>query len=208
MEITYFGNSCFRIKGRKAIVLVGADSNTSSKLTADIVCILKDAGFKEKGVNPILRDEAIILNEPGEYEVSGVGILGVDLKNKEKENIGFIFEIEGLRIAHLGSLSQVLTEKQVQLINGIDVLLLPVGGGEVISPDDALKLIGSIEPDVVVPMNYKSSKNILKLENSLDEFLKTAGVETVETLDKLSLSSKEIEAEQAKKIVVLKDKSK
>lgn len=197
MEITYFGNSCFRIKGKKAVILVGADGNTSSKLTADLICVLKDGGFDERSVKPALRDEILIFNEPGEYEASEIGILGIDLRDKQKENIGFIFMLEGLRVAHLGNLSEIPTEKQIQIINGIDVLLLPVGGGEVISPDEALKLINSIEPNIVVPMNY----------SSLDEFLKTAGVEKSEPLDKLVLSFKETEAEQAKKIILLRDKS-
>ena len=47
MEITYLGNSCFRIKSKKAIVLVGADSSLSSGITADIVCTLEDNGFKK-----------------------------------------------------------------------------------------------------------------------------------------------------------------
>ncbi|MBU1127217.1 MAG: MBL fold metallo-hydrolase [Patescibacteria group bacterium] len=207
MEITYFGNSCFRIKGKKAVVLVGADSSISSKLTADVICVLENGEKLKKTVKSALRDEVLIFNEPGEYEVSEIGVLGIDLGDKQKENIGFILMLEGLRIAHLGNLSEIPTEKQIQIINGIDILLLPVGGGEVISPDDALKLISSIEPDVVVPMSYLSSKSILKLEDSLDDFLKTAGVEISEPLDKLVLSFKETEDKQAKKIILLKDKS-
>jgi len=77
----------------------------------------------------------------------------------------------GIRIAHLGDLGHILTDKQLPALKHIDVLLIPIGGTYTLDPHQAAKVVGQINPAVVVPMHYqtKELKN-LRLA-SVEEFL-------------------------------------
>jgi L-ascorbate metabolism protein UlaG (beta-lactamase superfamily) len=206
MEITYLSNSFFKIKLNKIVILVGSTKDKLPKVNADVVCFSEKLDNKFLQIKPVSREETLIIDEPGEYEIAGVSIFGINLSSQEQENIGFIFENEGARTVHLGNLSRELREKEIEEINGVSALFIPVGGGEVVNSEKALKLIANIEPDIIVPMQYLNDTSSLKLEESLEDFLKASGIEKIEALEKINLSFSESD-EPAKKIVVLKEKS-
>jgi len=172
MEIQFLGRSCFRIKGREVILV----TNPFVKTFADIVTVSKG---DQEDVNPDLvkgtkrRPQPFIVDAPGEYEISGVSILG----RKSKETVIYIIDMDGLRLVHLGNLRWKLEEEQLEEINGVDVLFVPVEAAEVVS---------QVEPKIVVPMGYKSP----------DNFLKLMGVEEVKPVSKLLISKEGLPEER------------
>ena len=135
----------------------------SSRPTADIVTLSHEKADHAnlKGV----KDDYALLTGPGEYEIHDVFIYGFrsyhdDAKGAENGyNTIFVFEMDGMRIAHLGDLGHRLTPELTDALDNIDVLLIPAGGGEgIITPEQAAKIIGTIEPNVVIPMQFATPK--------------------------------------------------
>jgi L-ascorbate metabolism protein UlaG (beta-lactamase superfamily) len=201
MDITWLGHSCFRLKGSHATVITDPYSPeigyTMGKTNARIVtvshqhpghCYIQGVGGEPK-----------IVERPGEYEIGGVLIIGIaTFHDKEKgekrgKNTVYLLEIDEVTICHLGDLGHVLTGEQVEEIDDVDVLLLPVGGVATINAATAAEVVRQIEPKIVIPMHYKTPP--LKMElDPVDKFLKEIGAKQVEPLPKLSVSKSNLPA--------------
>ena len=195
MDINWLGHSCFRLRGKQAAIITDPFppdlGYTLGKPTADIVTISHQhhSHSYDKGID----GEPKIINGPGEYEIKGVLIIGIATFHdanggKEKgKNTVYLIEIDGITVCHLGDLGHVLTTEQVEEIDDVDVLLLPVGGGATINASTAAEVLRQIEPRVVIPMHYKTP--VLKRElGPVDSFLKEMGIERPASQPKLSLN--------------------
>lgn len=169
MEISYLGHACFKIKTKSGVVVMDPyGAKTGLKLpsvSADIVTVSHshdDHNNVEGVVGTVRRKEPFAITDSGEYEVEGISIFGYqtshDQKNGEErgENVIFVVQTEDLRVLHLGDLGHELTEKLLDELNGIDVLMVPVGGVYTIDPETAVKVIEAIEPTFVLPMHYQT----------------------------------------------------
>jgi L-ascorbate metabolism protein UlaG (beta-lactamase superfamily) len=65
----------------------------------------------------------------------------------------FVFELPGLRLAHLGDLGHTLNAEQLAAIGPVDAALIPVGGGFTIDAKTALEVAGQLKVKVMVPMH-------------------------------------------------------
>jgi L-ascorbate metabolism protein UlaG (beta-lactamase superfamily) len=184
VDIDWFGQSCFRIKeGAVTVVTDPYDRSigyTLPKLRADFVTISHDA--PGHAAASAVKGEPKILTRPGEYEIKGVFVTGIQTwrgptaKGEAKEeNTVFVFEFGELTACHLGDLSKVLSQAQVESMPDIHVLFVPVGGGGALDADKAAEVIAQLEPRIVVPMHYQTAYTTLKLD-PLPKFLKEMGV--------------------------------
>ena len=172
MEIVWYGLSCFRMKERGLATVVTDPYDTALglpalKLTADVVTISHDSpGHNNFGG---VKGERLRVTGPGEYEVGGVFITGISMaakgqrKNGKVPNTLYVFEFEGLTVAHLGDLAYVPTQAQIEDLGPVDIALVPVGGGEGLTPAEAAEVISLIEPSLVVPMQFKTGGEKIKL---------------------------------------------
>jgi L-ascorbate metabolism protein UlaG (beta-lactamase superfamily) len=164
------------------------------------------------------KDEVLgtpfIIERCGEYEISEVSIFGVrtfhdsSSGSERGENTTFIIEIEGLSLCHLGDLGHKLTDKQLEELDGVDILFVPVGGVVTVGPKEAAEIVAQIEPRIVVPMHYKEEGINLQVFGSLaevSEFLKEMGVSSSGPQPKLSISLGELP--ENLQVVVLERKS-
>jgi L-ascorbate metabolism protein UlaG (beta-lactamase superfamily) len=125
--------------------------------------------------------EPRILKSPGEYESNGVLSVAVHtFHDGEKgaykgKNTVFVVDIDDVMICHLGDLGHVLTAEQVAEIDGIDVLLIPVGGNSTIDAVQAAQVVRQLEPKIVIPMHYKTDVEKKNLDTA-ERFLKEMGV--------------------------------
>lgn len=172
MDITYLGHSAFKLRGKIATVVTDPYSSTVGfdlpKVSADIVTISHqhdDHNAFEKISGTSRRPEPYVIQAPGEYEVSGVGVFGWQTYHDDKEgkergkNTIYIIHLDGLRICHLGDLGHVLSESQIHQIGEIDVLLIPVGGFYTINAKQAVEVVKSLQPSLVVPMHFQTPKH-------------------------------------------------
>jgi L-ascorbate metabolism protein UlaG (beta-lactamase superfamily) len=195
MDITWLGHSCFKLKGSHATVITDPYSPeigySLGKTSARIVTVShQHPGHSyAQGVG----GEPKVVERPGEYEIGGVLIIGIatfhdkEGGKKRGKNTVYLLEVDEVSICHLGDLGHVLNGEQVEEIDDVDVLLLPVGGVSTINAATAAEVVRQIEPKIVIPMHYKTPALKFELE-PVDKFLKEIGAKQVEPLPKLSVS--------------------
>lgn len=195
MEIFYLGQACFKIKTKEVTVIIDpfdpkfeADlSSTKGGFEADIVCVTQ--GMKGlKGINQGREKEIFVIDGPGEYEVKGVTVFGIPAetggKNESKEQITlYSLEVEDFTLAHLGSIGQKLNDEQVSELEGVDVLMVPVGGVTSIDPKKAAEIVGQLTPTIVIPMYDLDSVEVKKFCDEME-------IEAPEAVEKLKLKSR------------------
>jgi L-ascorbate metabolism protein UlaG (beta-lactamase superfamily) len=180
MELTWYGLSCFRITERKLATIVTDpyDSDLglpSLKLKADVVTSSHNA----KGHNCVkaVSGWQHALSAPGEYEIGNVFFTAIAPSSEESSirSVIFLFDYDGLTVAHLGDMQKVPKQSQIEALEEVNVLLVPVGGGNSLNAAQASELVSMLEPNIVVPMHYKIPELKLELE-TVDRFLKEMGV--------------------------------
>lgn len=215
MIITWFGQSCFKIQGEKSVVVTDPyDKSYGLKvphLAADIVTSSHNHGDHNniKAVRGTGEGDPFIIDTPGEYEVKNVFIYGVhsyhdDQEGKERgKNIIYRIEIDGISIAHLGDLDHELKNGQIEKLEGVDILMIPVGGTYTISGKEATGVISQLEPRIVIPMHYNIPG--LKLKNKIDgsdKFCKEIGVCPTERINKFKVTKKDLPQEEMKVVIL------
>jgi L-ascorbate metabolism protein UlaG (beta-lactamase superfamily) len=180
MELTWYGLSCFRMAERGQATIVTDPYNghlglPNLKLKADVVTISHDAPGHNYLDAVTGREHA--LTGPGEYEIGGVFITGIATVQEARttQNVLFLFDYGGLTIAHLGDMDKVPTQTQIEDLEQVNILLLPVGGGNSLNASQAAELVSMLEPSIVVPMHYQLPGLTLELD-SVERFLKEMGV--------------------------------
>jgi L-ascorbate metabolism protein UlaG (beta-lactamase superfamily) len=202
MHITWHGHSCFRLKERGMATVV-TDPYDHRKvgfkeldLSADIVTISHgDPGHNYSDAVRKRKSELHILNGPGEYEIGQVFITAIRTNSGKKgsknelRNLMYIFDYEGVLLAHLGSLHRVPSQSDVKSIAGdVHVALVPVGGGNALNASQAVEVIRMLEPSYAIPMHYKTKGSKLDLD-PIDNFIKEMGLENIKPRPYLQVTS-------------------
>lgn len=210
MEILPLGHASFKLRGKNATVVTDPYDEKEMGIKypkhteADIVTISHN--HFDHNAKHLIGGTPFIVEGAGEYEIKGVSVIGVgsfhDDKNGEErgKNTMYRIEIDGIRLLHLGDLGHVLSSAQVDVVDGVDVLFIPVGGVYTIDAEKAAQVISDIEPRIVIPMHYGTdtyNKNL----SPVSVFLKQLGKESVTPLAKLTISRDKLPAEM--QVVVL-----
>lgn len=212
MEFTWYGQSCFRIKSKGQTVITDPYSPEIGlkvpRQPASIITISHDHADHNNA--SALRSGAYVVSGPGEYEVQGIFVLGVAAfhdANSGKEqgrNTAYRFEFENLSVCHLGDLGHLLNQEQTELLTGIDVLLIPVGGRTTLTAARAAEVVNLLEPRIVIPMHYKVPGLNIPLDTP-KRFLNELGVEEPEKLEILNITRGELgdEPGESTRVVLL-----
>lgn len=202
MEITWYGQTCFRFKTRNASVVTDPCGKevgyTIPRLRADVVTI--SYNHPDYSNCSLIQGDAKVINGPGEYEVKGVFITGIatDLKKSKASerlrNTIYLFDFDGLTICHLGVLDHIPSQAQLQAFGDVDILLIPVGGATTINANQAAEMIGLLEPKIVIPMHYKTKVVKAKLD-PVSKFLNEMGLPESAPLENLEIDKGSLPSE-------------
>lgn len=213
MDIVWFGQACFKLKGKEASAVIDPyDSEfTGLKLPKDLEAnlSLKTHDHQDHSNLAAVSGEEVQISGPGEYEVKGISVVGVSTFHDKTEgsergkNVVYNIEVDGLNIVHLGDLGHTLSEEQVLEIGTTDVLLIPVGGTYTIDAKDAAEVVAQLEPKIIIPMHYALPDLKFPLEG-VDGFLKEMGAENITPVNKLTITKEKLPEEPQ---VVLLNKS-
>lgn len=185
MEITWYGHSCFRLteRGMASVVTDPFDSEMVGyeplKLRADIVTVSHEA--PGHNFTSAVKGVSHRIHGPGEFEIGGVFITGVQTDAISKKNVDkprntlYVFDYDGLNLVHLGDLRQVPTQAEVEALGAVHVAFVPVGGGGSLNAAKAAEVISLLEPDIVIPMHYGNKTCKIELD-PLEKFLKEMGI--------------------------------
>ena len=197
MDINWLGRSCFRIRGRQATIVTDPYSaefgEMPGKPTARIVTVChqhpSNCNVADVGDDP----RAVI--GPGEYEISGVLIVGVgtfhdDQRGAERgKNTVYLMDVDEVSLCHLGDLGHPLGAEHMEELESVDVLFVPVGGGSTINGSAAAAIVRQLEPRLVVPMHYRTGTGTAGSGLApVEDFLKEMGLKDVESQPKLTVT--------------------
>lgn len=199
MDIVHLGHAAFKLRGKTTTVVTDPYTDIGLKfpkhVEADIVTVSHDH-TDHNGVG-IIEGSPFVVSGPGEYEIKGVGIVGLSSYHdaekgaKRGRNTIYRIDIEGVSIVHLGDLGHTLTTADVEHFDTVDILCMPVGGVYTIDAATAATIINEIEPSIVIPMHYHvpglDEKMFADLA-PLSVFLKEIGKEDVVPQSKLSIT--------------------
>jgi len=196
MDINWLGHSCFRIRGRQATIITDPYSPdygySLGKPNARIITVSHDHPGHSY-VQGIGGDPQRVVRGPGEYEISGVLIIGIatfhdgERGTHRGRNTVYLMQVDDIAICHLGDLGHVLTADQVEEVENVDVLMVPVGGVSTIDAAAAAQTVRQLEPKLVLPMHYRTQA----LDRGLapvDGFLREMGLKDVTPEAKLSVT--------------------
>jgi L-ascorbate metabolism protein UlaG (beta-lactamase superfamily) len=210
MEIIWYGHSCFRLAERSMASVVTdpfdakATGYEALKLKADIVTVSYDT--PEYNYLDAVKGGPHLITGPGEYEIGGVFITGIQTNGTkysedELRNTLYVFDYNGLTVAHLGVLNRVPTQAEVEALGPVHVALVPVGDNMTLNAAKAAEVISLLEPKIVIPMQYATAASIVNLE-PLSKFLKEMGLGDVEKIPSLKVNSISSLPDETKVIVL------
>ncbi len=204
MVISYLGGECFKVSQGDLTIAINPPGKgsglASAKFGADLALVsldhedfngVENAAFGER--------QPFVIQGPGEYEVKGVAVrgFGTSTTYDKRQTINTIYTVtlEGMNLCFLGALgSPELPAAAKQELDDIDILFVPVGGGEVLEHAPAYKLAVQLGPKVIVPMHYD--------DKSLKSFLKEAGAEGTKAEEKLTVKKKDLEGKEGEVVVL------
>ncbi len=195
MIIQSHGFSCVSLVakplgGEVTVVLDPFDKRTGvrpTSLTADLV--FASGNNEAHGAVESIGGEPFVVSMPGEYEVKGITIDArvAPTKADPKHMIARV-AVEGMMVGFLGALDRELTDTELELLEGADILILPVGGVDVLTPKQAVEVIQQIEPRMVVPV-HTSVEGSEKKYGTVGAFLKELGAKATEETAKLKVAA-------------------
>ncbi|MFC2044249.1 MBL fold metallo-hydrolase [Chloroflexota bacterium] len=212
MRIKWLGHASFLITsdtGTKIITdpyLVGGGINYGEiKESADIVTVSHEHGDHSNVA--AIRGKPEVVKDLGTRKIKGIEVKGIPTYhddaggNRRGKNTMFSFEVDGIRVCHPGDLGHQLSDKQINEIGKIDILLIPVGGFFTIDAKVATDVTAKIKPKVIIPMHYKTDKCAYSIAE-VNDFLK--GKTGVSQLDTSETEFKKERLPTITQIVVLK----
>jgi L-ascorbate metabolism protein UlaG (beta-lactamase superfamily) len=210
MEVTWYGRTCVRLRGRDAVVVTDPYQSvvgpTGRGITGDIVTFSHPDDTRlprAKGKlsrdghthMPSSLDDAFVLDGPGEYEVKDVLVTGVrTYRDDEKggKQVAFVVELDGLHTIHLGDIGHALSEEKLGDIGSVDIALVPLGGA--LTPTRAAEVVAQLDPRIVVPMPLCEDATDPECAEALAKFFHEMGAEpTVQPKLSVTISSLPVE---------------
>ncbi len=191
MTITYYGHATFKLRGKLGTVVMDPFSATLGMplptLSGDIVTVSHD--HADHNASSLVTGTArtkqpFVIATAGEYEVGGISVFGTQLfhdnvKGAERgTSIAYTILIDHLRVCHLGDLGHELTAEDTENIGNVDVLLCPVGGMSTVDAAQAVRVIRSLEPSIVIPMHYRTgahTNEVFTELKPLEDFIREYG---------------------------------
>ncbi len=210
MKISWYGHSCFKMTTKNTTIITDPFNKEIGlkppHCEADIVSVSHD--HKDHNNVSVLRGNPFLIENPGEYDLHDIAVQGTSSFHDSKQgemrgaNIIFTFKIEDIKICHLGDLGQKeLTNEQLESIDDVDILMIPVGGVYTINGEQAMTIINQIEPEIIIPMHYKLPKLKMKIE-PIDQFLKEAGAEE-KRVDYLTIKKEDLSKEKENTQIII-----
>ena len=208
MDISWLGHACVRVRTRHAsVVMDPADRSVGFDMgrpTADIVTVSRH--HPHHGHSAGVRGQPIVIDGPGEYEISGVQVFGIASPlpppdeppeppdPASRRNTAFLLEAEELHVAHLGGGCRPPTA-EAELLSNVDILIVAIGGGDPDAPAAAARTVRDIEPKIVIPVAHEGP-GARGQAGPLDAFLEAAGLTVEEPEARLSIQARRIGEQQ------------
>jgi len=221
IQFIWHGLSCFSIEAKNGDAVAnlvtdpyGAETGLKlpRNLSADVVTVSHDhpSHNNVEAVKAVGDKKLFVIKSPGEYEVGGLFVYGINAPHDDKEGKErglttlYRFEVGDLSVAHLGDLGADILDAQRETLEDIDVLLIPVGGETVLNAKRAVEIVTQLSPRVVIPMHY-ALPGLKSKSDPVEKFLKEMAAGAAERVTKWKAVKKDLPVEETKVIILEKD---
>lgn len=204
MIITHHGGECFKVSFADTTIVFNPISKksklTSARFGADVAFVsLNHPDFNGTDEMSYGSKQTFVIDGPGEYEVGEVTARGYGVQTTyegvPRYNTIYQVILEGMSMVFLGALgSEAIDPKILGELDDIDILFVPIGGGDVLDVPAATKLATKLEAKCIIPMHYDDA--------ALKAFFKEEGIDPVKPIEKFTLKKKDL-LEMDGEIVVL-----
>jgi L-ascorbate metabolism protein UlaG (beta-lactamase superfamily) len=205
MVITHHGGQCFKVTFGSTTLAFDPISKKSSlspvKFGADAVFIsLNHSDFNGADEVTYGTKQPFVVDGPGEYEIGDIVARGFGVKTtyEKKDRFNTIYQVslEGMNMVFLGALGDENIDPNIlSEFGNVDILFLPIGGGDVLDVPAASKLATKLEANLIIPMHYD--------KHALQAFLKEEGISNGKPDEKLTIKKKDVSTMEGE-IIVLK----
>jgi L-ascorbate metabolism protein UlaG (beta-lactamase superfamily) len=194
MRIQWYGQSAFALTGAEHSVFIDPfgdmspltersglqwDYSPIEDISADLLLVTHEH-LDHNAVEVIGGEPAILRSTAGRHESPVGEVVGVASEHdpvagtERGPNTIFVFELDGVRVAHFGDFGQLaLRDEQTAAIGEVDLLIVPVGGGPTTDAAQAYEIVERLKPRWVIPMHYRTPK--IGFLKTADEFLELFG---------------------------------
>lgn len=211
MQITWLGQSCFKIEvksGDEEVTVVTYPFDAEKiglklprTITADIV--LQQGATLAHPVETRDGKRPFVISGPGEYEVKGVFVYAIAIPAEAGVNAHlFRIEAENIVLVHPGPLAKTPSDTELQALENLDILFVPVGGNGTLDAKSASSLVSELEPRLTIPMQF-NTEGLKTKADEVGPFLKAVGAKS-ETMPKLKIARKDLPVDDMKVVVLEK----
>ena len=204
MHISWLGTSAIKIqtKPHNEDVIIAIDPYKPEKGSFPR-SLAPQIGLYTRGVEGsiTLSGDPFVLSTPGECETRGVLVTAV--QGHEKGQVFYRIDSEYMNVGHLGNAKKELTDKQLEILGDVDVLIVPVGGGDVYDAEQAVKAVNAVDPRIVIPVWHKSDND--PTVDPVSAFIKAFGSKDIVEETKTIIKKKDLPQEDTRVIVCIKE---
>ncbi|HEC57152.1 MAG TPA: MBL fold metallo-hydrolase [Candidatus Syntrophoarchaeum butanivorans] len=191
MEIRWFGHASFGIFTSRGTILTDPFDESVGYRIPDIepdVVLVSHEHYDHNNTKD-LKGNPVIIRGSGIHKAIDVEFEGIRTYHddafgaKRGENTVFVFEVDGLRLCHLGDLGDIPADETLRAMkgSGIEILFTPVGGVYTIDWQGANKMIDLLKPKITIPMHFKTQACRLDID-PVDPFLEGKKYERMKVL--------------------------
>ena len=193
MRIRWYGQSSYLLTGERTVFIdpFGDMSGAAARgmewryppitgASADVLLVTHEHG-DHNGVETVGGDPVVIRSRAGRFDSPVGEVVGIASEHdsvagtQRGPNTIYRFELDGIRICHLGDFGQpALRPEQRDAIGEVDILFVPAGGGPTIGGQSAADLVHAIGPRLVIPMHYRTEA--INFLDPPDDFLEALGM--------------------------------
>jgi L-ascorbate metabolism protein UlaG (beta-lactamase superfamily) len=214
MKVKWYGHAAFLITSDQGVKMItdpyepggfgGAIGYGPIPDEADIVLVSHDHG--DHNYVQGLKGKPQVVKGKGSHRVKSLEFKGIAAyhdgsKGSERgQNTIFCFQVDGLRLCHLGDLGHVPSEQEAKQVGPVDLLLIPIGGVYTIDPAQAAQTTQRLNPRITIPMHYKTPQCGFPLAK-VEDF--TSGKAAVKVFKTSELEIRKETLPQSPEIIVL-----
>lgn len=205
MHISWLGNTALRIQSKplNEEVVVAIDAYKSKQGSMPRSMTPQVAAYTRTEKDSVtMSGDPFVLSTPGECDVKGVLVTAVE--GSDEKNTMLRVDTEHMSLGHLGLTNKQLTNRQNEVLSGVDILCVPVGHEDAYSAEQAVKIVNELEPRIVIPMAFKS--DVDPKAKTADAFIKELGMAgKVQPEKKVIIKKKDLPQEETQVILLSKE---
>ena len=200
MKLEWIGHACFKLTAQDGTTVITDPYDESVgidmvPLHADLITM--SHGHHDHCETEMIVGRPVIVHDVQEAQAGSVKSHAAasyhdDVQGaKRGPNAIRIFEIDDMKIVHMGDQGCMPDKEALQAIAAADVMMIPVGGTYTVDAQEAKAIIDCAKPHCVIPMHVKTKRCPYPIAK-VQEFLALMGADNAKAIDVLDMTKETV----------------